>query len=266
MPLRSPAAKPASREDSKGTVQRLSDGSLTARAYCESCLARIHASEGRVRAWIALDDERALTIAATRDAERAQGGHALHGVPVGVKDVYDTDDLPTEMGSPAFVGNQPGKNAELVARILAAGGYAQSLEPQAHAGRFLLRIGRGRCGGPCSGRRGHADQRFGDPARGVLRSDRLQAEPGQPADTRRASFCRNPGPSGSVCAHGRRRRLLRRRPRGVRYVRPRDRGALASAENRRLAALSLERGGAGRSAASASEPETSRRRRNGIEN
>ena len=126
MPLRSPAAKPASPEDLKGTVQALSDGSLTAHAYCESCLARIRASEGRLRAWVALDDERALTLAAGRDAERTQGGHPgpLHGVPVGLKDVYDTDDLPTEMGSPAFVGNQPGKNAELVERILAAGGYA----------------------------------------------------------------------------------------------------------------------------------------------
>ena len=45
-------------------------------------------------------------------------------MPVGVKDVFDTDDLPTEMGSPAFVGNQPGKNAAIVERILAAGGYA----------------------------------------------------------------------------------------------------------------------------------------------
>ena len=126
MPLRSPAAKPASPEDLKATVQALSDGSLTARAYCESCLARIRAGEGRLRAWVALDDERALTLAAGRDAERTQGGHPgpLHGVPVGLKDVYDTDDLPTEMGSPAFVGNQPGKNAELVERILAAGGYA----------------------------------------------------------------------------------------------------------------------------------------------
>src|SRR5256886_6259696 len=126
MPLRSPAAKSAPPEDLRGTVQALSDGTLTARAYCESCLARIRASEPRLKAWIALDDERALTLAAGRDAERAQGGHtgALHGVPVGVKDVYDTDDLPTEMGSPAFVGNQPGKNAELVERILAAGGYA----------------------------------------------------------------------------------------------------------------------------------------------
>ncbi|HYQ93703.1 MAG TPA: amidase [Burkholderiales bacterium] len=109
----------------KGTVQALSDGTLSARAYCESCLARIRASDPRLKAWIALDDERALTIAAARDAERSQGAHpgALHGVPVGVKDLYDTDDLPTEMGSPAFVGNQPGKNAELVGRILAAGGY-----------------------------------------------------------------------------------------------------------------------------------------------
>ncbi|HYS50681.1 MAG TPA: amidase [Burkholderiales bacterium] len=125
MPLRSPAAKPASPEDLKGTVQALSDGTLAARAYCESCLARIRATDPRLKAWIALDDERALTIAAARDAERSQGAHtgALHGVPVGVKDLYDTDDLPTEMGSPAFVGNQPGKNAELVGRILAAGGY-----------------------------------------------------------------------------------------------------------------------------------------------
>ena len=126
MPLRSPAAKPALPEDLKGAVQALSDGTRSARAYCESCLARIHASEARLKAWIALDDARALALAAERDAERARGGPtgALHGVPVGVKDIFDTDDLPTGMGSPAFVGNRPGKNAELVERILAAGGYA----------------------------------------------------------------------------------------------------------------------------------------------
>src|SRR3989475_4039903 len=121
-----PISKSALPQDLRTTVQRLSDGTLAARAYCESHLARIRASEPGLRAWIALDDERALRLAAARDAERAQGGHtgALHGVPVGVKDVFDTDDLPTEMGSPAFVGNQPRKNAALVGRILAAGGYA----------------------------------------------------------------------------------------------------------------------------------------------
>jgi Asp-tRNA(Asn)/Glu-tRNA(Gln) amidotransferase A subunit family amidase len=126
MPLRSPAAKPALPEDLIGAAHALCDGSLTARAYCESRLARIRASEARLKAWIVLDDGRALALAVARDAERVRGGQpgALHGVPVGVKDIFDTDDLPTEMGSAAFIGNQPGKNADLVERILAAGGYA----------------------------------------------------------------------------------------------------------------------------------------------
>src|SRR6266446_9778918 len=126
MPLRSPAAKPVSPEDLRGAVQALSDGTLTARAYCESRLARIRSTESRINAWAAIDEARALALAEARDAERVRGGRtgALHGVPVGVKDVFDTDDLPTEMGSPAFVGNQPGKNAAIVERILAAGGYA----------------------------------------------------------------------------------------------------------------------------------------------
>src|SRR4249920_3331607 len=99
------AAKPALPVELRETVQALSDGTLAARAYCETRLARIRASEATLKAWIALDDQRALTLAAARDAEHARGEPigALHGVPVGVKDIFDTDDLPTEMGSPAFV-------------------------------------------------------------------------------------------------------------------------------------------------------------------
>lgn len=103
----------------------LRDGTLTARAYCESLLERIRASDAKVKAWAALDEARALALADARDAGRAAGKKpgSLHGVPVGVKDIFDTADLPTEMGSPAFIGNQPGKDAALVERILAAGGY-----------------------------------------------------------------------------------------------------------------------------------------------
>jgi amidase len=124
--FKSQAAKPAVPEDLLGAVQALAEGTLTARAYCESRLARIRATEARINAWVALDDVRALALAAARDAERAQGKQsgALHGVPVGVKDIFDTNDLPTEMGSPAFAGNQPARNAVLVQRIIAAGGYA----------------------------------------------------------------------------------------------------------------------------------------------
>jgi amidase len=116
------AAKLARAGDLKATVEALSDGTLTARAYCESCLARFRANEAVIKAWVVLDQDRARGIAATRDVRDAQG--PLHGIPVGVKDLFDTDDLPTEMGSPAFVGNQPTRNAQVVERIVAAGGYA----------------------------------------------------------------------------------------------------------------------------------------------
>jgi Asp-tRNA(Asn)/Glu-tRNA(Gln) amidotransferase A subunit family amidase len=109
-------------DDLKAAVEALADGSLSARAYCEACLERVRASEASISAWIALDEGRALAIAATRDVRDARG--ALHGIPVGVKDIFDTDDLPTEMGSPAFVGNRPAKNAQVVERIVVAGGYA----------------------------------------------------------------------------------------------------------------------------------------------
>jgi Asp-tRNA(Asn)/Glu-tRNA(Gln) amidotransferase A subunit family amidase len=121
MSLGSSSAAPARAEGLKATVEAMSDGTLTARAYCESCLARVRANEAVIKAWVVLDEDRARAIAATRDVRDARG--SLHGVPVGVKDLFDTEDLPTEMGSPAFVGNQPGRNAQVVERIVAAGGY-----------------------------------------------------------------------------------------------------------------------------------------------
>jgi len=122
MSFSSSAAKPPRAEELKAVVEALADGTLTARAYCESCLARVRVDEALIKAWVVLDEDRARGIAATRDVRDVHG--SLHGIPVGVKDIFDTDDLPTEMGSPAFVGNRPAKNARLVERIVAAGGYA----------------------------------------------------------------------------------------------------------------------------------------------
>ncbi|HET7767079.1 MAG TPA: amidase [Burkholderiales bacterium] len=117
-----PTSKPAQAFGLRAAVEGLAAGTLTTRAYCESCLERVRASEATIKAWAALDESRALGLAATRDVRDAQG--PLHGVPVGVKDIFDTDDLPTEMGSPVFIGNRPAKNAQLVERLVAAGGYA----------------------------------------------------------------------------------------------------------------------------------------------
>ena len=106
-------------------VLALREGRLSAQAYCEALLARIRGTDAKVKAWVALDEQRALALAKARDAALAAGKSGpLQGIPVGVKDIFDTDDLPTEMGSPIFVGNQPKQNAAVVDKLIAAGGYA----------------------------------------------------------------------------------------------------------------------------------------------
>ncbi|NNL84689.1 MAG: amidase, partial [Myxococcales bacterium] len=85
----------------------------------EACLARIDAREGTVRAWVHLDPERARREAKERDASRPKG--ALHGIPIGVKDIIDTRDFPTERGSALFSGRRPEADAVCVTRLREAG-------------------------------------------------------------------------------------------------------------------------------------------------
>jgi amidase len=77
------------------------------------CLARIEAREGELRAWAWLDPDAALAQARARDAEAPRG--PLHGLPVGVKDVIDTADMPTAYGSPIYEGHRPERDADCVA-------------------------------------------------------------------------------------------------------------------------------------------------------
>jgi Asp-tRNA(Asn)/Glu-tRNA(Gln) amidotransferase A subunit family amidase len=98
---------------------RLSAGALTAETLVGDCLERIRA-RADVKAWAWLDPEQALAQA--RAADRAGRPGLLAGVPVGVKDVIDTVDMPTEHGSPIYRGNRPFADAACVALIRAAGG------------------------------------------------------------------------------------------------------------------------------------------------
>ena len=109
----------------RDTAAALRAGSLSARAYCEGLLEHIRDREPQVQAWAALDERRALALAQSRDDEHGSGAARgpLHGIPVGVKDIIDTADLPTQMGSPLFDGHRPARNAPLVDRLLAAGAY-----------------------------------------------------------------------------------------------------------------------------------------------
>jgi len=100
-------------------VARLALGELTAEALTRACLDRIeeHAS---VKAWAYIDPEQALVQARAADREGRPG--RLAGLPVGVKDIIDTADMPTEHGSPIYRGNRPFADAACVALIRMAGG------------------------------------------------------------------------------------------------------------------------------------------------
>jgi Asp-tRNA(Asn)/Glu-tRNA(Gln) amidotransferase A subunit family amidase len=97
----------------------VADGTFTAEAVTAACLDHIAAREDTVGAWEFLDPELALTQARAIDAADVKG--PLAGVPVGVKDIIDTHDMPTGMGSPIYDGHRPPENASCVALIRAAG-------------------------------------------------------------------------------------------------------------------------------------------------
>lgn len=98
---------------------RIATGSLTSLELVESCLARIDAREPAVHAWAAVDAEAARAAARRADAMAPVG--PLHGVPVGLKDVIDTADLPTAYGSEAYAGHQPALDAVCVQQLKRAG-------------------------------------------------------------------------------------------------------------------------------------------------
>src|SRR5262245_50424708 len=95
-------------------------GTLRSEELVRACLERIASRETDVRAWEYLDADRA--IAAARAADRTAPRGALHGVPVGVKDIIDTVDMPTCLGTPIYADRRPSWDAGCVAAIRAAGG------------------------------------------------------------------------------------------------------------------------------------------------
>jgi Asp-tRNA(Asn)/Glu-tRNA(Gln) amidotransferase A subunit family amidase len=98
-------------------------GELSSEALVTACLERTAELEPQLQAWAFLDHARALAQAKAADEQRraGKGVGALHGVPVGIKDIIDTADMPTENGSAIFKGRQPRHDAAAVAALRAAG-------------------------------------------------------------------------------------------------------------------------------------------------
>ena len=99
------------------------DGSDTPRAYLERCLETIDAREPTVQAWVTLNTAGARQ-AADESTERYKTGQALSpidGMPIGIKDVLQTKDMPTTLGSPIFKDRQTGIDSASVNALRLAG-------------------------------------------------------------------------------------------------------------------------------------------------
>jgi len=103
--------------------ERLANGALRATELATACLRRIAEHEDTVRAWAHLDQALALSQAERLDGYRRTGRALgpLHGLPVGVKDIIDTADMPTENGNALDAGRRPEEDATIVSRLRSAG-------------------------------------------------------------------------------------------------------------------------------------------------
>ncbi len=104
-------------------ARAIRDGAISSEQLVKACLSRIETVEPAVQAWQYLDAEHALEQARVRDLDRSAGRSCgpLHGVPVGVKDIIDTADMPTEDGTVLHAGRTPERDATVVSLLRAAG-------------------------------------------------------------------------------------------------------------------------------------------------
>jgi len=118
-----PSREPLHSLSATALAQGLRAGAFTAAALAQSCLAHIAEREPTVQAWTWLDPDQVLAQARAADRLSATGLPlgALHGIPVGIKDIIDTADMPTENGTVLHAGRRPAADAAIITRLRAAG-------------------------------------------------------------------------------------------------------------------------------------------------
>ncbi len=105
------------------TIAALREGTVSAERVVDGCLDRIEAVDGNIEAWAFLDADHARNQARALDAARADGKPMgrLHGIPIGIKDIFDTADMPTEDGTVLHAGRRPQRDCTVVSLLRQAG-------------------------------------------------------------------------------------------------------------------------------------------------
>lgn len=123
MAIEPPPSEHLTRLSAVQSSEWIRSGQLKSEALVQACIERIQATEPDIGAWAWMEAEHALKQAREMDHRRWHGKPvgALHGVPVGIKDIIDTKGIPTEWGSPACANRIPRKDAFLIDRLRDAG-------------------------------------------------------------------------------------------------------------------------------------------------
>lgn len=101
-------------------ARRIAQRSLSAESYARACIERIAEREPTIGAFAHFNADEVIEQARKLDAGAIQG--PLHGLPVGVKDIFDSFDMPTEYGSAVYKGHRPAADAAVVALTRHLGG------------------------------------------------------------------------------------------------------------------------------------------------
>ncbi|MCX7897257.1 MAG: amidase, partial [Rhodocyclaceae bacterium] len=107
----------------QAAAEGIREGLFSSEELVRACLTRIDTREKEVQAWAFLDPDYAISQARAADAWRKEGKPLgpLHGVPIGIKDIIDTADMPTEDGTILHAGRRPRHDAKVVELLRGAG-------------------------------------------------------------------------------------------------------------------------------------------------
>lgn len=99
--------------DASGLLELLQSNKITPSEIVQACVQRIHDIDPLVNAWEYLDDN-VIQAQLSKIEHYTQQDHPLYSIPIGVKDIYNTFDMPTQMGSPLWKDFTPGNDARMI--------------------------------------------------------------------------------------------------------------------------------------------------------